>query len=265
MAVFRVKKTKEYTVMSNEHLKSKTLSLKAKGLLSHILSLPDDWDYSLRGLTTINKDGLDSIRSAIIELEKAGYIRRSRTRNKNGQLKGNEFIVYESPILDNPILENPTQVNPTQDNPTQINNKEINKELQNKDQSIHPTDIENENDSIDILSESVKRKIEYETLIQRYPEERVNELYGLIIETLNSRKEYIRIGGEDFPSQEVKSQFEKLNQFHIEYVIDCISQNTTRVHNIKQYLLTTLYNAPLTMDHYYTSLVNHHENGNRRY
>ena len=86
MSVFRVEKTKGYTVMSNHHLRNHALSLKAKGLLSQMLSLPDDWDYSLKGLTVGCKDGLDSVRTAVLELEEHGYVRRQKVRNARGQI-----------------------------------------------------------------------------------------------------------------------------------------------------------------------------------
>ena len=97
--VFRVQKTKDFTVMSNHHLKNKDLSLRSKGLLSFMLSLPEDWDYSLKGLATLNKEGIDAIRSAINELEAFGYIERSRVRNEKGQLGENEYIIHELPYL----------------------------------------------------------------------------------------------------------------------------------------------------------------------
>ena len=121
MAVFRVEKTKDYTVMANHHLKDRTLTLKAKGLLSLMLSLPDDWDYTLKDLSFISVEGIDAIREAVRELERAGYIVRSRTRNEKGQLTGAEYVIYERPHLppapEKPTLENPTLDNPTQDNP----------------------------------------------------------------------------------------------------------------------------------------------------
>lgn len=107
MAVFRVERTRDYTVMSNHHLKNRSLSLKAKGLLSVMLSLPDEWDYTLRGLASISREGVDAIREAIRELEDAGYIVRSRGRNEKGQLSGTEYVIYENPQA--PMLDNPTQ------------------------------------------------------------------------------------------------------------------------------------------------------------
>lgn len=97
MPVFRVERTKNFTVMSNHHLRDKTISLKAKGLLSQMLSLPDDWDYTLRGLAVINKESIDAVRTAVHELEAAGYVVRSRIRDERGQLRGCEYFVYEYP------------------------------------------------------------------------------------------------------------------------------------------------------------------------
>ena len=109
MAVFRVEKNKGYTVMSNHHLRNKELSLKSKGLLSQMLSLPEDWDYTLAGLSLINREKIDAIREAVRELEAAGYIQRSRERDEKGCLRGTDYIIYEQPPnLDLPTLENPT-------------------------------------------------------------------------------------------------------------------------------------------------------------
>ena len=103
--------------MSNHHLKNKELSLKAKGLLSVMLSLPDDWNFRISGLSTINKEGKDSIRSAIIELERAGYIERFRIRDAKGRLRVAEYIIREKPIK--PMLDNPTLVPSMQESSTQ--------------------------------------------------------------------------------------------------------------------------------------------------
>jgi hypothetical protein len=97
MAVFRVQKTQNYTIMSNHHLRNKALSLKAKGLLSLMLSLPEDWDYTTRGLASICKEGVDSVCATVRELEAAGYIIRRRIRDKNGQMHGMEYTVLEKP------------------------------------------------------------------------------------------------------------------------------------------------------------------------
>ena len=162
MAVFRVEKNSGYTVMSNHHLRNQELSLKAKGLLSQMLSLPDNWDYTLKGLSLINREKIDAIREAIRELERAGYIVRSRERDEKGRLRGADYIIYElpqkpvsdlptleNPTLDNPTQENPTLENPTLENPTQLNKDILRTDLSKKEKSI--TDLSS-TDSIPILS-----------------------------------------------------------------------------------------------------------------
>ena len=143
MAVFRVEKNRGYTVMSNHHLRNKALSLKAKGLLSQMLSLPEDWDYTLAGLSHINRESIDAIRTAVWELEKAGYILRRQGRDEKGKMTAIEYTIYEQPqpMLENPIpgkpmLENPTTDNPTSENPTQLNKDRSRTNLSKKEKSI---------------------------------------------------------------------------------------------------------------------------------
>lgn len=131
MAVMRVEKSANYTVMSNRHLDDTRLSLKAIGLLSKILRLPDDWDYTLEGLARICKEGKDAIRSAIVELERAGYIERRQTHAADGSFAGNEYIVHECPVGGDaspssgfPTTGNPLTDNPSTENPTQPNTKD---------------------------------------------------------------------------------------------------------------------------------------------
>ena len=124
MAVFRVEKTKDFTIMSNHHLRNTELSLKAKGLLSLMLSLPEDWDYTTKGLAHICKDGVDSITTALKELERHGYLTRQRLRYDNGQLGDIEYTIHEQPVSTentglSPKRENPRQVKPEQAKPKQ--------------------------------------------------------------------------------------------------------------------------------------------------
>jgi hypothetical protein len=126
MSIVRVAKTRDYTVMSNHHLRNANLSLKAKGLLSLMLTCKDDWQFSARGLAHYSKDSVDSIRSALRELEEQGYVVRQRVRNANGQLGATAYTVYEHPRTsspepgkperENPVLEKPEQENATQSN-----------------------------------------------------------------------------------------------------------------------------------------------------
>ena len=126
MAVFRIEKTRDYTVMSNHHLRNRGLSLKAKGLLSLMLSLPEEWDYTTKGLAYICKDGVDSISAGIRELEEQGYLRRQRLRNANGQLGAIEYTIMEQPIPPKPMQEKPVRENPVQGNPAQGNPRQLN-------------------------------------------------------------------------------------------------------------------------------------------
>lgn len=135
MSVFRIEKNKNYTVMSNHHLRNKELSLKAKGLLSQMLSLPENWDYTLAGLSHINKESIDAIRTAVWELEKAGYIKRQQGRDEKGKMTAIEYIIYEQPQLENPILENPTTDKPILENPTSDEPKTENPTQINKDKT----------------------------------------------------------------------------------------------------------------------------------
>lgn len=123
MAVFRVNKTGDYTVMSNGHFKVKEMSLKAKGLLSLMLSLPEEWDYSVVGLCTLSKDGKDSVMNALQELEDFGYLSRTKLTDDKGRFAGYDYDIYEKPNTENPQAEKPYAENPNTENPQQLNTK----------------------------------------------------------------------------------------------------------------------------------------------
>ena len=127
--VFRINKTENYTVMGNYHLREKDMSLKAKGLMSIMLSLPKDWDYSINGLANLSKDGKDSVMRALNELEKFGYLIRTKSINEKGQFDGYNYDIYEKPNTDKPCAENPNTDNQAQLNTIIINNKNNKKEI----------------------------------------------------------------------------------------------------------------------------------------
>ena len=297
MAVFRIEKTRDYTVMSNHHLRDKSLSLKAKGLLSLMLSLPEEWDYTTKGLARICKDGVDSICAGVRELEEHGYVIRQRVRNPNGQLGAIEYTILEQPRppepgkpeRENPVLDNPEQAlpvleEPEQGNPAQLNTNRSSKEKSKKDLSstegsnpvlsIPQTPRGSDQKGRDRMREResyrelILENIEYDCLIQSHQldRDRLDELVELMVDTVCSRRETIRIAGDDYPAEVVKSRFLKLDNSHIEYVLDRMRENTTYVRNIKKYLLAALYNAPATIGSYYTSLVSHdmYGGGDRR-
>ena len=275
MAVFRVEKTRDYTVMANHHLKNKDLSLKSKGLLSQMLSLPEDWDYTLKGLSMINRESIDAIREAVRELERAGYIVRTRERNEYGHLKGTDYTIFEKPhsIVESAEgckseSDNPVLVKPTLENPTQLNTKKTNTDsLMTKGLSKHPSipdqsreaTIKKDEMRLDAQSikEAIQEKIEYRFIVQRCDKDRLDEIVDLMVETLCSKREYITVAGDDYPASLVKERLQRIDSTHIEYVFECLDKNTTFIRNIKKYLLTTLFNAPSTIDSYYTALVKH--------
>lgn len=295
MAVFRIERTKDYTVMSNHHLRNHELSLKAKGLLSMMLSLPDDWNYTTRGLAKICKEGVDAIGSALRELETAGYIVRNQLRDQQGRISDTEYVIYEKPQprqpetprpdtavpdTDSPDTENPDMVSPDMDTPYLEKPAELNIEELNTQKSI--TDGSN-TDSIpfrgdaagsppepkrreatpmsemDSYRELILENIEYDILRQEagpYADD-LDEIVEIMVETVCARRKFTRVAGSDFPHEVVKSRLLKLNCEHIRFVMDCMRQNTTKIRNIKQYLLAALFNAPTTIGNYYTALVNH--------
>ena len=273
MAVFRVEKNKGYTVMSNHHLRNKELTLKAKGLLSQMLSLPENWDYTLAGLSHIKREKIDAIREVVKELEQVGYIVRSQTRDEKGRLRGADYVIYEQPpASDLPTLENPTQLNKDIQKTDLSKKEEINKDGLNTDSipilSPDPSPLEkslpekkgtDEKDAYKIYEEIIKDNIEYEHLInaKRLDRDRIDEILDLILETVCSKRKRILIAGDEYPAELVKAKFMKLDSSHIEFVLDCMQENTTKVRNIKQYLKAVLFNAPSTIGNYYTALVNH--------
>lgn len=135
MAVFRIQKTENYTVMSNTHFKDRRLSLKAMGILSLMLSLPDNWDYSVAGLAAIVSDGRDSINKALSELEKYGYLERVRVTNEKGQFAGYDYNVYEVPKTEKPYTENPYTENPKTEKPFTENPEQLNTNTSNTKKS----------------------------------------------------------------------------------------------------------------------------------
>jgi len=203
MAVFRVEKTRDYTVMSNYHLKDSSLTLKSKGLLSMMLSLPDEWNYTTRGLAAICKEGVDSIGTALKELERAGYIQRHRLRDEKGKITDTEYVIFERPQIqphteqpktalphtekphtENPYMEKPDTALPCTDNPVQLNTNQIKTNKKNNDLSIINTSNpiqsnpkrntdRNGMDEIEAYRKIIKENIEYDILIINNPMEKI--------------------------------------------------------------------------------------------
>lgn len=268
MAVFRVERTRDYTVMSNHHLKNAELSLKAKGLLSTILSLPENWNYTTRGLASISKDGVDSVGKALKELEQAGYIIRRQLRDKNGRITDTEYTIYENPRnsgglkpnTEYPDTDNPDMVKPDTDNPAQLSTKEINIQKPNTNLSITHSFFQampEEGKNSDTVRDRIKNQIEYDCMAQRYSRKHLDELVEIMLEVALNKSKMIRIGRDnEYPREYVQERFSKINALHIERVMDGISDNLVPVRNTRSYLLAVLFNSVSTIDHYYTIQAN---------
>lgn len=298
MPIFRVERTKDFTVMSNCHLKDNRLTLKAKGLLSQMLSLPEDWDYTLPGLARINRESKDAIRSAVNELEAAGYIQRRQTIRQNGKFGANEYVIFErpqsfcaKPSSAKPSSENAPTEKPLSDKPTQLNTNILNTKKQNTDLSnthSFPSEglPENKKASTPSISssewkeskrseitltqmnrcrEDVKERIAYDILSKQHSgNDYLEAIVELMVEAICSSRKSLRVAGEELPAEAVKNRLLQVDSETIEFVLDCMKANTTKIKNIKQYLLTALYNAPLTISSHFASLVNHDLYGGRQ-
>ena len=260
MSVFRVERTHDYTVMSNHHLKNRALSLKAKGLLSLMLSLPDDWDYTLQGLAHISLEKVDAIRKAITELENEGYITRTRERDEQGRLRGTEYIIREKPISGKPMLENPTLDNPilekptlgkpmlekptldkpTQAKPTLENPTQLNKNIYNKNKSSMYEEIPQSNQSkegtetelTEILQNCELKSFESKTA--QMLESAVRVLYY---------KQSIKLSGAVLPQAEIRNLLQKVNRDTLIDAVEVLRHNENEVQNPQGYLYSVILNA----------------------
>ena len=272
MAVYRVNKNRGYTVMANFHLRDKSLSLKAVGLLSKMLSFNDGWKFSTKGLSAICKEGPDAILSALRELEKHGYLVRHRQRDGKGRMSSTIFEIYEEPQestpereiphTENPCVENPDVDNPRGDKSAQINTDQVitqgRNTLSKNYQSIN-LDGMDAMDERERYEEIIRENLEVDILSQdsRYDIDRVNEIIEVMLDAICSTSPTLRVNNADMPKEVVKSRLLKLNSSHIEYVLEAMNKNPSDIRNIRAYLLTALYNAPATIDNYYSALVNH--------
>ena len=261
-----------FTHIENDCLRDITLDIQERGLLVTMLSLPDGWDFSGLGLASILPCGKSKVYSTLKKLEKAGYLRRTRITNKKGVVIDWRYDISGSPIFREnqemnkeiiPVAEDQkigkiTSYRKSESGDNQILN---NKLLNNINQSINQDNINNINintyrcDDLDSIDEiDIKNRIGYEKLKNEFDEKQLDNIVGLMTETFKSEKERIRIAGENLEAQRVKERFAALTDNHIRYVLECIqNQSGNGIRNIRQYLLTSLYNAPVTMESYYAA------------
>ena len=301
MPVFRVDKSRDFTVVANCVFKDRSLSAKAKGILVEMLSLPESWDYTLKGLTTLFSDGIDSIRQGINELEKHGYIVRERKRDSRGRLGGMEYVIYETPhkpvenSIDSaysksqdPTTENPTQDSSVEEMPTVY--KELNKYNKNKSMTFEinknsflPEVSENLEVCVPVekpdcrpvgrkeisdtsrAREEIKRQIEYDVMVQRCQPSQLDELVEIMLEVRMNLSPTTRFSRDEvYPTVYVQDRYSRLNAEHIEQVLDGIRENTSKVMHTKAYLMKCLFNAPETLESKVIMDVNHDLYGERR-
>ena len=292
MKKYITKKEKGFVQISNSILSDPNISLKAKTVLAIMLSLPDNWDFSIEGISGKCKESKDCIAKAINELIDAGYVIRTKTRGADGRITKWEYEVFEEPCKtieqsneepcgdlpdtalshqEIPEEDYPEQDFPELDNPsvetkdtynTIINKKENNNILfsnikSNPIQSKHK--ISFSMSEIELKELEVKDNIEYDILLQKFPNKHamIDEIVNLMVEVLCSKRETITIASDTHPIEQVKERFKSVDSGHIEYILECLDKTTTDIRNIKQYLLSVIFNAPQTMDNYYTAVVKH--------
>ncbi|MBR5613985.1 MAG: helix-turn-helix domain-containing protein [Clostridia bacterium] len=291
MTKYTIKKEKDFVQIPNSILTSPDISLKAKGILALMLSLPDNWKFSIEGIASKCKESRECISNAIKELESAGYVKRSMKHGDDGKITGMEYEIFEEPYTvteaeehneekpcedkpctanpsaEKPCTEEPSEEKPLTDKPseenpwvnnTKTNKKENNNILYNNTQS-NPIPSKNKMSELDIYRKAVKQNIEYDILVEKEPlhKDMIDEIVELMAETLNSKREEITIASDTHSMDDVRERFTDITSEHIEYIIECVSKNTTKVSNIKQYMLAAIFNAPNTMGSYYTTRVNY--------
>lgn len=253
-------KRKNYTLIGNSLLRDQRLSMKAIGLMAKILSLPLVWDFSVAGLAAICKEKSGSINSILKELEQYGYYERKQIRGKNGQFEKTIYFFYEKPKnvdmpeVVKPEVENLQTVNPNSEKAAQsiTNSNQLSKE-----KNTYPIKSDMESDTVDFEG----YKIYFHYLFQdsmlrgRYSDQELDELESILVDTMCSKKLTIRVACENKPSELVKSVLMKLEPEHISYVLDSFRDNPTDIKNMRQYILTSLFNAPQTMSLYYQNLA----------
>ena len=292
MPVCRIMKENNYTRVSNHYLRDNSLSFKAKGLLTLMLSLPEDWDYTIAGFAQFTADCRVSIANTIRELEECGYIRRNQTRGENGAFAQNEYWIYEVPQTGEPpcaenvetaddhiITDENSEMNdiePMADIESTANNGNV-MPMSYPNQPIPPTEIPsaeimptgNSTQQIKEIQKTEKQnlirydlmraraadRVEYAVLREEFPKEQLDELIELIVEMESCQSETMLIAGAVYPRELVAPRMQSLNAECIRYVLDCLREVKPQVKNMKKYLMASLFNAPATMENFMESRV----------
>ncbi|MBQ8541660.1 MAG: helix-turn-helix domain-containing protein [Clostridia bacterium] len=256
-----------FTQIPNYILRSKVLKPLQKVVLAVLCSYANDENLAFPSYQTIANDSGISRRKAIEiigDLERLGCIRKIAQKSTKGDNTANDYVVLiggadfalpgESPALPGEYGAPPCGESPAPRGerraPNQYIDNNINIYFNNNHQSITAAEM-------DEMEEQIKENIDYTILKQSYTDGMLEEIVSVMVEATCATATTIRIGDNEFPREVVKAQMLKLGSEHVEYVIDCIKKNTTKVRNIKAYMLRCIYNAPQTIAHYYTAEVNH--------
>lgn len=258
MSVNRTDKSKgNYTPMSNRHLRDINLSLKAKGLLSLMLSLPENWDYSAKGLATLCHEGRDSVESGLKELEREGYLLRRRIRSPNGCFSHIQYDIYEESFVKDGAAAQPKREKSNRDSSKQVapvlkNHTQQNTEIQNTEEL---KEKEEQNDAHH-WRVRIEDNIDYDYLVEKHGQETIDHLVDLMLEVIVSESPYCYIAKETLPREIVKSRMLKINSEHIEFVLDALANAKSIIGNAKAYVLAALFNAPVNMDNHVRFEIN---------
>jgi len=292
-AKIKVIKSENYTVISNIACRDKTLSLKALGLHTFMMQLPDDWDYSIPGLATCHSDGKDSIRAAIKELIEHGYMYRQQGKDQNGKFAGYDYLCFENPdenpyykktaenatfspssgfpTTGNPTTENPMTEKPLTGNPPQISTKGNNVLNETNDESINLSEgtentMDRQNETRPETKEEIQKQITEQLSMKdlspketmeyfksQYSDQQYLQIIRLITDVVSSPGGEMKINGVRKDWADVRDRFLLLKFDDVACVIDSLRSNPTEVKNIRAYLIAALYNAPTTTNSYYSA------------
>lgn len=230
MSIHKCDHQQDFLILSNAILRSPNLSLKAKGLLAFCLSLPEDWVFNIRGLTHFCSDGPDSVRSAVRELEQAGYLRRKRKRAE-GKYSGMEYEIFEQPLPESPSTEKP-----------QLPSMNL--------QSMNPQNIDHTKDlsTYEERIESVRTQIEYDILATRYDPRLLDDLVNVMVDVSMQSGGLICVGADRvYPAAYIRVLLQQVNALHVEQILDSLREKAPKIRNTRAYLLAALLNSVSTL------------------
>jgi hypothetical protein len=259
MPVFKNKTQGQYVNVYKDILKNHSLSLRDRGMVVTLLSLPDNWEFTISGLSKIIPDGKSSIRASLTHLEELGYISRTQERAECGKFGKIAIEIHETPIAplsdfrktEKPEADNPVAGKPSSEKHTQYINNQLNNNQVNKHPSInHSDESEGEKDTEQLrkfIAENIKLEQFYEVAEGNASEqEMIREIYDTICDVVCFPREQITIKGTSYPGQVVKSQFLKLKPVHIANLLERLVDNSLEIKNMESYLISTLYAESLS-------------------